>query len=74
MYNLHRIVCSQAIPLRLDWKGNVHTQTFEELVSMNDDMAIGNGTDMARPHELERPARGRVPPLRRATSQGGSMK
>jgi len=52
----------------------VHSQTFEELVSMND-MAIGNKANMARFRELGRPAGdATVPPLRRAASQGGSMK
>lgn len=27
-------LCSQVLPSRFDWEGNVHEQTFEELVSM----------------------------------------
>jgi len=37
-------LCSQVLPARIDWEGNVHSQSFEELVSMarhRRDMAIG---------------------------------
>lgn len=57
-------LCLQVLPSRLDWEGNVHSQTFEELVSngISCDMAIGNGEADASPPRDARLLRVHGPP------------